>query len=150
SVEEVFTEMKATDDFGINSLELYYSVNGGKEEKVDVFRNNGQAPKEISGSHTFFLEKKNLKAGDYVMYYAKAVDSRNPSNTVQTDLYFIEVRPYAREYRQGQAGGGGGGGGGGQRGGEGDSADALVKRQKDIIVATTRQNIDKESHGSKK
>src|SRR5262249_32724546 len=54
SVEEVFTEMKATDDFGVNSLELYYSVNGGKEEKVDIFRNSGQAPKEISGSHTFF------------------------------------------------------------------------------------------------
>src|SRR5207249_2058829 len=119
SVEEVFTELKATDDFGINNLELHYAVNGGEEKKVDIFHNSGQAPKEISGSHTFFLEEYNLKPGDYVMYYGKALDTRNPANSVQTDLYFVEVRPYARDYRQGP---GGGGGGGGQRGGEGDNA----------------------------
>ena len=66
-------------------------------------------------------------------YYGKAVDSRNPANTVTTDIYFIEVRPFNREYRQGQQGGGGGGGGGG---GEGESMEALLKRQKDIIAAT--------------
>src|SRR5207245_2364474 len=36
-VEEVFTELRAEDDFGVRQLELYYSVNGGAEQKVDLF-----------------------------------------------------------------------------------------------------------------
>src|SRR5678816_4094035 len=38
NLEEVFTEAKADDDFGVASLELFYSVNGGKEQKVDLFK----------------------------------------------------------------------------------------------------------------
>jgi hypothetical protein len=56
NTEEVFTEAKADDDFGITSLELYYSVNGAKEQKVDLFKASGSTPKEISGTHTFFLK----------------------------------------------------------------------------------------------
>ncbi len=57
SVQEVFTELQAEDFFGINKIELYYSVNGAPDVKVDLFQNKGAAPKEISGSHTFFLEE---------------------------------------------------------------------------------------------
>ena len=35
NLEEVFTEAKADDDFGIASLELFFSVNGAKEQKVE-------------------------------------------------------------------------------------------------------------------
>src|SRR6185295_14981185 len=137
----VFTELRAEDDFGINQLELYFTVNGGAEQKVDLFNNKGESPKEISAGHTFFLEEYSLEPGDLVTYYGKAVDSRNPANTVSTDIYFIEVRPFGREYKQGQQGGGGGGGGGG----EGESMDALLKRQKDIVAATHKllNNKDK-------
>ena len=41
NLEEVFTEAKADDDFGIASLELYFSVNGAKEQKVDLFKSTG-------------------------------------------------------------------------------------------------------------
>jgi len=34
-VEEVFTELRAEDDFGVRQLQLYYSVNGGPEQKLD-------------------------------------------------------------------------------------------------------------------
>ena len=139
-VEEVFTELRAEDDFGVNKLELYFSVNGGAEQKLDLFTNKGESPKEISAGHTFFLEEYDLQPGDLVTYYGKAVDSRNPSNTVSTDIYFIEVRPFGREYRQGQQGGGGGGGGGGD-----ETTEALSKRQKEIIAATHKliNNKDK-------
>ena len=122
-VEEVFTELRAEDDFGINQLELHFTVNGGPDQKVDIFNSKGESPKEISGGHTFFLEEYDLEPGDFITYYGKAVDSRRPSNTVTTDIYFIEVRPFGREYRQGQAGGGGGGGGD-----QDDSTDALSQR----------------------
>ena len=35
NLEEVFTEAKADDDFGVASLEIFFSVNGGKEQKVE-------------------------------------------------------------------------------------------------------------------
>src|SRR5262249_28687748 len=120
-VEEVFTELRAEDDFGVNQLELHFSVNGGPDQTVNLFSSKGEKPKEISAGHTFFLEEYDLQPGDLVTYYGKGVDSRNPANIVSTDIYFIEVRPFGREYRQGQRGGGGGGGGG-----EGESMEALL------------------------
>src|SRR6266705_2700777 len=138
-VEEVFTELRAEDDFGVRQLELYYSVNGGPDQKVDLFASKGEHPKEISAGHTFFLEEYDLQPGDLVSYYGKAVDTRNPANTVSTDIYFIEVRTFGREYRQGQQGGGGGGGG------DQDDSEALSRRQKEIIAATHKlvNNKDK-------
>src|SRR5215470_12206896 len=139
-VEEVFTELRAEDDFGVRQLELYYSVNGGPEQKLDLFSAKGENPKEISAGHTFFLEEYDLQPGDLVTYYGKAVDTRNPANTVSTDIYFIDVRTFGKEYRQGQQGGGGGGGGD-----QDDSAEALSRRQKEIIAATHKlvNNKDK-------
>ena len=145
TVEEVFTELRAEDDLGINALELYFSVNGGEEQKIDLFANNGRAPKEISSSYTFFLEEYEIQPGDFITYYGQAVDSSRPANSVMTDIYFIEVRPFDTEYFQGQAGGGGGGG---QQGGGDDSAEALSRRQKEIIAATFNLVRDKESYGA--
>jgi hypothetical protein len=36
-IEEVFLEAKAEDDYGVKSLELVYSVNGGPEKKIKLF-----------------------------------------------------------------------------------------------------------------
>src|SRR5437773_7756222 len=140
-VEEVFTELRAEDDFGVRQLELYYSVNGGAEQKVDLFASKGEHPKETSAGHTFFLEEYDLQPGDLVTYYGKAVDTRNPANTVSTDIYFIDIRTFSKEYRQGQQGGGGGGGGGDQD----DSTEALSRRQKEMNAATHKlvNNKDK-------
>src|SRR5215831_14368699 len=136
-LEEVFTELKAEDDFGVRQLELHFSVNGGPDQKVDLFDSKGNSPKEISASHTFFLEEYNLEPGDIITYYGKAVDTKTPANSVSTDVYFIDVRTFGKNYRQGQQGGGGGGGG--------DEAQALSKRQRDIIAATHKliNNKDK-------
>src|SRR5207302_2044275 len=62
-VEEVFTELHAEDDFGVNQLELYFTVNGGPEQKIELFNNKGESPKEISAGHTFFLEEYDLEPG---------------------------------------------------------------------------------------
>ena len=48
NLEEVFTEVRAEDDFGVNTLDIYYSVNGKAEKKIEVFKNGtGEAPREI-------------------------------------------------------------------------------------------------------
>src|SRR5438094_2779980 len=143
-VEEVFTELRAEDDFGVNQLELHFSVNGSPEQKIELFTNKAESPTEISAAHTFFLDEYDLQTGDFVTYYGKAVDSHKPANIVQTDIYFIEVRPFGKEYYQGQQGGGGGGGGQ-----QDDSAEALSKRQKEIIAATYKLSRDKAKFGTK-
>jgi hypothetical protein len=128
-LEEVLAEVKANDDFGLNSLKFHYTVNGGKENVIDFFqRSKGEAPKTLSGTHTFFLEEFNLEPGDVVSYYAKASDARTTSTS---DIYFLEVRPFGKEYSQAQMGGGMGGG-------AGEAGSVLSTRQKEILAATWR------------
>src|SRR6185369_4024943 len=62
-VEEIFTELHAEDDFGVRQLELHFSVNGGADQKIDLFASKGDNPKEISAGHTFFLEEYDLQPG---------------------------------------------------------------------------------------
>jgi len=128
-LEEVLAEVKANDDFGLSSLKFHYTVNGGKENLVDLFQSSkGEAPKALSGTHTFFLEEFNLEPGDVVSYYAKASDARATSTS---DIYFLEVRPFGKEFSQAQMGGGMGGG-------AGEAGSVLSTRQKEILAATWR------------
>ncbi len=124
NLEEVFTEVKADDDYGLRELSLFFSVNGEPEQKVacDMVR----GARSAVSSQTFYLEEYNLEPGDFISYYAQA---RDAVSDAQTDIYFLEVQPYDREYIQSQQAGGGGGGGG-----ERDLM--LSKGQKEIIAAT--------------
>ena len=128
SIEEVFTELEAEDDYGVGRAELVYSVNGAPEKTVVLHA--GRARKTLSAGHTFFLEELALEPGDFISYFARAADQGQPAQTTTTDIYFMEVRPFGREYRQAdQRPPGGGGGGGG-------TDDALSFQQRQIIAAT--------------
>jgi hypothetical protein len=129
NLEEVFTQARAEDDYGVVSMDLHFSVNGGDEKKVNLQQLTRESARSLSGAYTFFLEEYNLKPGDFISYFAKARDASNESTS---DIYFIEVKPFEMEYRQSQQQGGGGGGG---EGGDQDQ-NALSRRQKDLIAAT--------------
>ena len=138
-IEEVFTQAKAEDDFGVAKLDLVYSVNGGPEAIVPLH----QAPvlKDVVAGHTFFLEDMSLKPGDFISYYARATDIGSPGRQATTDIYFLEARPYRRDFRQSeQSGGGGSGGGGGDAG-------SLSQQQRQVIAATFRLVRDQSSGG---
>ncbi|HEX6060216.1 MAG TPA: DUF4175 family protein [Gemmatimonadaceae bacterium] len=130
SLEEVFTEVVADDDYGIASLDLVYAVNGGEERRVVLRAPGGRAPRELSAGHTFFLEEHALEPGDVVSYWARATDADRVSGpkTATTDIYFMTIRPFGRDYRQAEQSGGGGG--------EGESPSALSQRQREIVAAT--------------
>ena len=133
AIEEVFLEARADDDFGVRSLSLTYSVNGGPEETVELFDSEEGGLREISAGHTLFLEEFDLEPGDFVSYYGSAGDNQGEAGrVVKSDLYFVQIRAFRRDFRaaQSQAGGGGGGGGGG-----GD-ARALSEAQRQVISAT--------------
>lgn len=131
-IEEVTLQASAEDDFGLRSLQLHYSVNGGAEKTVSLLGAPGR--KEASGTHLLALEDFKLVPGDVVSVYATASDART---TARTDIYFIEAQPFEREYSQSQAGGGMGG----MQGGDEDSQ--IAQRQKEIIAATWNEIRDK-------
>ena len=130
SVEEVTAMIRADDDFGLEGLELRYSVNGSDWESVElpVAGNAGEA------EHVFFLESLSqiepqgtLRPGDLISYYAVARDRENSSST---DIFFIDVQPFDRRYSQSQQMGGMSGQQGGQQQNE------ISQRQREIIVST--------------
>lgn len=134
SIEEVTARIEAKDDFSLSSLELRYSVNGGDWQAVKV----PVTGRETNSDHVLALESvrttdagsaesRTLVPGDLISYYAVAKDRRQ---TAQTDMFFIDVRPFDRRYSQGQGGGGGGGGGGAGQESE------ISQRQREIIVST--------------
>ena len=131
-VDEVFVEAKADDDFGVKSLDLVYPVNGGPAQTKRLFSAGAKPMAEVSAGHTFFLEELGLEAGDFLSYFAKAVDNDSVQGpkSVQSDLYFLQIRAFRKDYKPAMSqGGGGGGGGGGEVG-------ALSQQQRRIIAAT--------------
>lgn len=133
SVDEVFTDVRAEDDYGIARLDLVYSVNGGPERVVPLSAATARALRDITAGYTFMLEEFALQAGDIVSYYARALDNDaiSGAKSASSDIYFLQVRPYAQEYRQSQGGGGGGSGGD-------ESANQLSQKQREIIAGTFR------------
>ncbi len=68
-----------------------------------------------------------LVPGDLISFYAEGNDR---TQTVRTDMFFIQIQSYARRYSQSQLSGGGGGGGGG------GPQDEISNRQRQIITST--------------
>jgi len=66
-----------------------------------------------------------LVPGDLISFYAEGNDR---TQTVRTDMFFIQIQSYQRRYSQSQLSGGGGGGGGPQ--------DEISNRQRQIITST--------------
>ena len=131
NIEEVFMELQAGDDHGIRSLSLRYSVNGDAEQAIELTPVAGAG--SFTVGHTFFLEEHDLVPGDFVSYHARASDAVSHSDT---DIFFLEIQPYDREYYQSQTGGIGLPGGGSQE-------LELSKRQKQIIIATFKLRKDR-------
>ena len=112
SIEEVTARVDARDDFGLESLELRYAVNGGDWQSVPLPVDT----RETVVDHVFMLEAMGgsagaLVPGDLIAYYAMGADR---DKTARTDMYFIEVQPFDRRYTQSQQSGGMMGGGMGQ------------------------------------
>ena len=135
-IEELFLEAKADDDFGISELALIYSVNGEPEDTISLY--DSQPMPEVTAGHTLYLEELELEPGDLVSYYAQAKDNNRSSGvrTVTSDIYFVQIRPFRIDYRQGQQAGGGGGGQMEEQG--------LSDLQRQIVAATFNLVRDKE------
>ncbi|MFQ6113299.1 MAG: DUF4175 family protein, partial [bacterium] len=147
-VEEVPVRVQVQDDFGLASLKLFYIINGGEEKVINLHKTmsskkqrerNLNETLEYSAGHLFYLEDFGLQPGDFLTYHVQATDNRAAENavTASSDIFFIEVRPFEREYfrplSQGQMGGGNAPFGG-----------RFSETQKEIIVATWKLAQKKE------
>ena len=142
AIEEMFVEARADDDFGLRSLQLVYSVNGGPEATVSLFNGRDTTLKEVSAGHTFFLEELELEPGDFVSYYARATDRNlaQQNKDVKSDLYFIQIRAFSRDFRAAQSQGQGMGGAGGA------NPRALSEAQKEIVAGTFNVVRDRDDY----
>ncbi len=143
-IEELFVEARADDDFGVQQLQLVYSVNGEAERTIDLLRRGGEPRTEVSAGHTFFLEEMELAPGDFVSYYGRVNDNndRADEKTVSSDLYFVQIRPFRKDFRPAISQGGMGGAGGG------GPEDALSEQQRQIISATFNVLRDRDTYAA--
>ncbi len=134
-VEEVFVEANADDDFGVARLDLVYSVNGGPEKTRRLVAGGARPLKSVSAGHTFFLEELHVKPGDVVSYFARATDNDGVTGpkSVASDIYFLQIRPFRKDYRaaESQAAMQGGGAQGGL-----NQVGALSEQQRRIVTGT--------------
>jgi hypothetical protein len=137
NIEEVFTEVEAEDDYGIRSVELMYSVNGGPEQTLELYAGSR---KDVSAGHTFYLEEIELVPGDFISYYARAADGNSVSGrqVTTTDIYFMEIRPFDRRFRQADQAG--------QPGGQPGFESSLSQQQRDVIAATFKMVRDRDEY----
>ncbi len=140
-VDEVFAQVEAEDDYGVSRLVIRYTVNGGEETALKLV-DSRSSMKKVSAGHTLFLEEMDLEIGDSISYYAEAWD-RGRSKPVISDIYFLEIRPFDRNYKQAEQGGGGG------MGGDGGFDNTLSVQQKMIISATFRLVRDADEYSRK-
>ena len=134
-IEEVKVGVEAADQFGVRDMHLHYSVNGGADRDINLLKTPGA--KNADGSYTLRLEDFKLVPGDLVSLYATAKDGHAET---RTNISFVQVDPFEREFSQSQQSGGGGGGGGNS--GQNNQTD-MSKREKELIAATWKQQNDK-------
>ena len=131
SIEEVALRFRARDDFGVETLDLHYAVNGGAWAVAPAVIEPGA--RDALSDHLIAFEDlvagegRAIQPGDVVALFAEA---RDHDQTTRSALYFVDVRPFDKRYRQRADTGGGGAGGGGEDGLE------LSARQRDIAAAT--------------
>ena len=139
-LEEVDIEAQAEDDYGIDRLDLVYSVRGGAEKTVPL-----TIPRQsttASGQHTLYLEDLDVKPGDFISYYVRARDLTRGTrpNEARSDIFFLEVKPYEQEFALAQSSSMAGAGASG-------NIDDLVAAQKEIVVATWK--LDRRAQNAK-
>ncbi|MGC2768696.1 MAG: hypothetical protein WB607_24550 [Candidatus Acidiferrum sp.] len=131
-IEEVTVGVKASDPFALRDVHLHYSVNGGPN--LDVSLLSAPGARSVDASFTLPLEDFKLAPGDLVSLYATAKDGHSEA---RTEISFIQVDPFEREFSQSQQSGGGGAGGGA------NNQTEISKREKELIAATWKQQNDK-------
>ena len=151
SLAEMVMRARVEDDYGLTRAGVVFQVNNGPEyplvlrefeveESQDANRSDdSERANNVTRADlekVLPLEPFELTQKDSITYYAFAEDNApGGPRRVQTDLQFIDIRPFRRLYRFMQGGGGGGGGGGGP---QLASLEELISRERFILNRSLR------------
>jgi hypothetical protein len=111
TLAEILMRVRASDDFGLARAGVMFEVNNEEEyplmaEEIAAVADELKATGKLSPQTRATLEKVlplehfALTQQDSVMYYAFAEDIRpNSPQRTETDLRFVDIRPFKRTYR---------------------------------------------------
>ncbi len=147
-LEEVPFDFDVSDDYGFDEFGLQYEVAGRKPVRIAMNEDSDLILK-ADGHHQIMLEDLGLEVGDFITWTIWATDTKPDRSEyeVMGDPYFLEIRPFRREYREALTGEGGGGGA--------MQDDDLAQAQKDVLIATWNlrrkaRYMDEEEFGEKR
>jgi hypothetical protein len=102
---EVHMRVEAADDFGLAAVGVVFQVGSG-EKKTLFLQRDPQQPTTLKAEVVLPLEEHNVGFQDGVTYYAFAEDNHpEKAQRANTDLQFIDIRPYQRDYQLLETGG---------------------------------------------
>src|SRR5262249_47554700 len=111
TLAEILMRIRASDDFGLSRAGIMFEVNNEEEypllakdfeQAAQELRAEGQLSPQTRSTleKALPLEHFQLSQQDSVMYYAFAEDTRpGQAQRTETDLKFIDIRPFRRSYR---------------------------------------------------
>ncbi len=112
-LEEVKIVAEATDDYGVEKLNLMYRIGIGELNEI-VLEATGESTAEDAdvksgkhlktGTYTFYLEEYDVEPGQVITYYAQATDNNTLTGPGETksEIYFIEIKPFNQRLEQGE------------------------------------------------
>ncbi len=107
-VAEVLNRIRVGDDFGLTKAGIVFQFNNGDEQILIVkdFKAEPATTRTSAALQEMLpLEKLAASPTDSLTYYAFAEDN-NPAGPrrTETDLRYVDIRPFKREYKMGEGG----------------------------------------------
>jgi hypothetical protein len=105
-VSEVSNRVRVADDFGLTRAGIVFQFGSGDEQTLtvrDFVKEPAKSRTTAALQEMLLLEKLAASPRDAVTYYAYAEDNdpSGPKRT-ETELRYIDIRPFKREYKLGQ------------------------------------------------
>ncbi|MCA9135444.1 MAG: DUF4175 family protein [Planctomycetales bacterium] len=136
--------VEAFDDYAITEIELRYRIDDGPEQTLWKFAPD-QSVAAVAQTTTLALEDLGIAYPQSITYYAVATDNRSPeSHRVTSELRFVDIRPFNREYefKEGEC----------NCQGECLTLEKLIKQQREVLgqtfAETQRKNRIESESGS--
>ncbi len=143
SLAEIAMRAHVDDDFGLTKAGIVFRINNGQEYPLASFPKAAADDDEMASAAqtrteleaTLPLENLDVTQRDSISYYAYAEDNAPGGlRRVETELRFVDIRPFRRTYRMPEPGGGGVGGGRPQLA----SLEQLIRRERWLLNRSSR------------
>jgi hypothetical protein len=109
-IAEILNRIHVGDDFGLTKAGIVFQFNNGDEQSLivkDFAAEPAKSKTSAALQETLLLEKLAASPTDSLAYYAYAEDN-NPAGhrRTETDLRYVDIRPFKREYKMRESGNG--------------------------------------------